>query len=89
MKISPYWRVEIELIAYRSPKPVSIRAVQPATPITVISRRDLYRKRLRQVTLPLKESRFQKKVNRSSRIRLPFFGAFGRISWAGAVSITP
>ena len=60
------------------------QAVQPAMPTTVIRNRFLYRNRFRAVTLWIKESRDHRGVTLSSRIRLPLFGALGRISLEGA-----
>ena len=68
--------------------PQIISAVQPATPPTVINRRDLNRKILRAVTLPKKLSLLHTGLIRSSRMRAPAFGAFGRISAAGVCRIS-
>ena len=67
----------------RSPNPVSSRALQPATPTTVIIKRFLYRNRLRAVTLTEKGSRRHTKGMCSSQMRLPALGAFGRMRAAG------
>ncbi|MNE01725.1 hypothetical protein D3C80_941740 [compost metagenome] len=63
-----------------SPNPAKINAVQPATPHTVMNIRCLYRNRFLAVTLPMNPSRFHINEIRSSIIRWPPFGAFGRIN---------
>ena len=68
--------------------PQIINAVQPATPPTVIIKRDLNRKILRAVTLPRKFSRLHTGRIRSSNMRAPAFGAFGRINAAGVCRIS-
>ena len=66
-----------------NPNAVSIRAVQPPMLITVMKNLLLYLKRFLKVTLLLNEKCFQMGVIFSSSILLPFFGGFGRISFAG------
>lgn len=70
------------------PKPVSTSAVQPAMPRIIMIIRFLKRKMLRRETLCRNFSRFQSGVMRSSRMRLPGSGAFGRIRSAGVLSIS-
>ena len=69
-------------------RPQTISAVQPATPPTVMMRRDLKRKMLRAVTLLRKPMRFQTGRIRSNRMREPARGAFGRSSEAGVCLIS-
>ena len=69
-------------------RPQTMSAVQPATPPIVMIRRDLKRKMLRAVTLLRNPIRFQTGLIRSSRIREPARGAFGRISAAGVMRIS-
>ena len=76
----------IALMESLSPKPVSSRAVQPATPNAVIRNRRLLRKILRTVTLEVKFKCFQINGIFSSSTRLPALGARGRISCAGQVA---
>ena len=64
------------------PKPVTSSAVQPATPMTVMKKRFLYRNRLRAVTLWVNFMRFHTGVMRSRKIRLPALGALGKRSCA-------
>ena len=62
-----------------NPKPATISAVQPATPITVIRNLALYLKRFLAVTLDVKFICFHINGIFSRRIRLPGLGALGRI----------
>src|ERR1035437_4249241 len=66
-----------------SPKPVSIRAVHPAIPITVIKKRFLYRKIFLAVTFSMNPILFHIKGIFSRRTRFPILGALGRKSIAG------
>ena len=70
-------------ILLRRPRPAISSAVHPATPMTVIHSRFLYRNRFRAETFMEKLIRFHTGVTRSSRIRFPARGALGRISAAG------
>ena len=73
----------IVFIEYFKPKPVTISAVQPATPTIVIKKRFLYLSKFLTVTFARKSSRFHIKFTRSNKTRLPFCGGFGRISCDG------
>ena len=64
------------------PKPVMSSAVQPPMPIIIMTMRFLKRRMFRMETLCRNGSRFQSSGSRSSRMRLPAFGALGRISSA-------
>ena len=59
------------------PKPMRSRAVQPATPSTVMKKRFLYRNRLRAVVFWEKLMCFHSGVMYSRKIRLPATGARG------------
>ena len=58
------------------------RAVQPPMPMIIMIIRFLYRRMLRMETLCKNGIRFQRPGSRSSKIRLPAFGALGRMSSA-------
>ena len=61
---------------------MSSRAVQPATPSTVIKNRFLYRNRFRAVVFWEKLMRFHRGVMYSRKMRLPATGARGSSSAA-------
>src|SRR4051812_7222727 len=65
------------------PKPVTIKAVHPEIPITVIKKCFLYRVRFRAVALWVNFMRDDIKGIRSRNIRFPAFGERGSIKLEG------
>ena len=64
---------------------VTSSAAQPPMPMSIMNMRFLYRHKLRSVIFCKNASLLQSGEIRSSRIRLPGFGALGRINAAGAL----
>ena len=75
---SVVWRLSMGRMESWMPKPMSSRAVQPATPSTVMKKRFLYRNRLRAVVFWEKLMCFHSGVMYSRKMRLPATGARGR-----------